>query len=670
MRLLEPRLQIGPDGRALYPELIYGAVKKSGKTTFAGMILIYVIRVLGGKFAEGYVISNSREQAANRVFLAAARIVEASPRLRREAKVSQAKITFTSTGATITAIASDYSTAAGSNPVLSCFDELWAFTTELDHRLFDEMVVPPTKPCGWRLTVTYAGFENESELLEGLYKRGLRGEEVAPGLYAQPGLLMAWHHDFISPWQTEDWREQMRKQLRPSAYLRLIENRWVSSESAFVPIEWWDACTDPELRPMLYAPRLPVWAAVDASVSRDHTALMAVCWEGAAQRVRLVMHREWRPTEAEPLDFAELEQAILEVAQRFAVRAIYYDPYQMQAMAQGLIAARVPMVECAQTAQGLTEISTGLYELFKGRNLRVYPDADLRLAVQRTVAKENPRGWQITKAKASHRIDAVTALAMACWGTVQESTGPSGDAVSAPDLLVDGRPAPDPGWCMDVRATLVATPDGRAGFCCIARQLPTEGAYAYLIDVRELSAQWVRHLCGQCHGQDALLYVDPALRAEFRKLGYGLQALKPEWLHGEASLTEQQVLVMGHVRAGHIKVTGAAYNQWHHYPGGLLGPAAGAVGLADGGSADVWVSGGADQRGDSGARGGGGRACGAAGVEADKPRQADVLWQSRVEAAAIRDAAEEPRTVWCADVRSVQDDDGAVSLRPHNTVVG
>ena len=242
---LSNAFDLTPDDRALYPELVFGAPKKSGKTALAAMCLLYVVRVLGGRFAEGYVLSNSREQAANRVFQAAARIAQASPFFGDDAKITQEKIVFASTGATLQAISADYSTAAGANPTLSCFDELWAYTTELDTRLWDEMVVPPTKPKGWRLTTTYAGFEGESVVLESLYKRGLQGEQIAPDLYAQPGLLMYWTHGFTAPWQTEAWREQMRGQLRPNAYLRLVENRWVSSETTFIDMESWDACCQP-----------------------------------------------------------------------------------------------------------------------------------------------------------------------------------------------------------------------------------------------------------------------------------------------------------------------------------------------------------------------------------------------------------------------------------------
>jgi hypothetical protein len=40
--------------------------------------------------------------------------------------VTQGRITFPETGASISALASDYASAAGANPVVSSFDELWA----------------------------------------------------------------------------------------------------------------------------------------------------------------------------------------------------------------------------------------------------------------------------------------------------------------------------------------------------------------------------------------------------------------------------------------------------------------------------------------------------------------------------------------------------------------
>jgi hypothetical protein len=92
-------------------------------------------------------------------------------------------------------------------------------------------------------------------------------------------MLMYWTHDCPAPWQTPEWIEQMRQQLRPNAFLRLIENRWVTNESTFVDMAWFDACVEPELRPGLTDPHLAVWVGVDASVKRDSTAIVCCTFD-------------------------------------------------------------------------------------------------------------------------------------------------------------------------------------------------------------------------------------------------------------------------------------------------------------------------------------------------------------------------------------------------------
>jgi phage terminase large subunit-like protein len=123
-RFLREALKPTQDGRLPYPELIFSAPKKSGKTTIAAMITLYTVLVVGGPYAEGYAVANDLEQAQGRVFQAIARIVEASPLLRQSATIMSNRITFPGSGATITAIASDYAGAAGANPTISTFDEL------------------------------------------------------------------------------------------------------------------------------------------------------------------------------------------------------------------------------------------------------------------------------------------------------------------------------------------------------------------------------------------------------------------------------------------------------------------------------------------------------------------------------------------------------------------
>jgi hypothetical protein len=131
--------------------------------------------------------------------------------------------------------------------VISAFDELWAYSHERLRRLFDELVPPPTRQIACRLTVTYAGFEGESTLLQELYKRGLSQPQVAPNLYAGDGILMFWSHDPVAPWQTASWVAEMRRSIRLNQFLRMIENRFVTTETAFVDLAAWDKCVDPKL---------------------------------------------------------------------------------------------------------------------------------------------------------------------------------------------------------------------------------------------------------------------------------------------------------------------------------------------------------------------------------------------------------------------------------------
>jgi phage terminase large subunit-like protein len=159
---------------------------------------------------------------------------------------------------------------------------------------------------------------------------------------------------------------------------------------------------------------------VDAGIKHDSTAIVATAWDRQAQRVRLVFHRVYRPSPDEPLDLeATIEKTLRDLHRRFCVRKILYDPWQMQSIAQRLTRAGLRFEEFPQSPGNLTTASQNLYELVQGRNLVVYPDAGMRLAITRAVAIETPRGWKIGKTQQTHKIDVVVALGMSALGSVQ-----------------------------------------------------------------------------------------------------------------------------------------------------------------------------------------------------------------------------------------------------------
>jgi phage terminase large subunit-like protein len=417
-RFLREALTPTAEGKLPYRELVFSAPKKSGKSTTAALAMLYVIVALGGNFAEGVILANDEQQATDRIFTAAARIVEASPLLRSSAKITQGRIEFRSTGSTITAISSDYASAAGSNPSFITADEIWAFSSERASRLLDEVIVSPAKKVSARLITSYAGFIGEGNLLETLYRRGLQGEEIAPQLYRQEGLLMLWATSQIAPWCDAAWVEASRLQLRPTAFQRLILNAWTTSEARFIDLEVYDACVDPDLRPVLNDKRLLVFAGLDASVRHDTTALAAVTYEASAQRVRVVAHKLFRPGAGE-IDFAQVEEAVMDLRSRFNLRSVTFDPFQLASLAQRLRGRGVNMEELPQTQGNLTAAASNLFELIQGRNLLAYPSDELREAVLNCSIVESPRGIRLAKERPSGKIDLAAALSFAALAAVR-----------------------------------------------------------------------------------------------------------------------------------------------------------------------------------------------------------------------------------------------------------
>jgi phage terminase large subunit-like protein len=412
-------------GHPLYPEQCFGAIKKTGKTGTAAMHGLTTTLVFGGRYAEGYCISNDFEQAQGRVFTAIRQIVESSPLLADEAVFTQQRITFPQTGAFIQALGSDYASAAGAHPCFVSADELWGFTSLRSRRLFDEMVPVPTTPISIRLITTHAGFEGESTLLLEHHARGMALPEIAPNLHAGDGQLVFWSCQPEAPWQDQHWLDQMRRTLPPNQYLRMIENKFVTSESSFFSMQKWDACVRPDVSPVNADLFMEIEVGIDASTKHDATAIMAVTYDRSTQMTRLVNHRVLYPSSKEPLDFEKtVETYLLDLNRRFQIGKILFDPYQMVATAQRLRKQGLPIEEFAQTTAHMTAASQHLFNLVESQALVLYPDRDMRLAASRTVGVETGLGMRITKQTSSHKIDSVIALAMACYATAQAEKEP------------------------------------------------------------------------------------------------------------------------------------------------------------------------------------------------------------------------------------------------------
>jgi phage terminase large subunit-like protein len=410
-------LRVGANGRLEFSEWIYSAPRKSGKTTFAAALAILMLILNLGEYPEIIIVANSRQQAEDQVFKQICRIIECSPLLRDEAKVGRDRISIGD--GTIRVISTDVGSAAGSEANLVIVDELWAVDSENGRRLFHELSPPPTRKKAARLVVSYAGFE--SELLHELYLAGLEQPLVGKDLHAGNNTLMFWAHEPIAEWQDETWLANMRRTLPEGQYTRQIENRFTSgSEQGFVSLQDWDACVVPELAPAASNKSLPLWVAIDASWKHDATAIIACTRSQNSEQVRIAFHKVFRPPPSEPLDFERtIEATILDLARRFQLYKVRFDPNQMVATSQRLQRAGIPVEEFPQSPANLNAATSNLLQLIRTRHLIAYPSSELRDAISRATVKETTQGVRLVKTKSSDKIDVVVALSMAALATVE-----------------------------------------------------------------------------------------------------------------------------------------------------------------------------------------------------------------------------------------------------------
>lgn len=464
-----------------FTTILRSTIKKSGKSTEASIPMLYMAQTQT-RMGEIYAIGNDQEQAKGRSFKFAANSIRLTPGCQQKAgawilpnkwAVHKTYIECYTTGTEIKAISVDARGEAGGNPDLTVWTELWGFEYEDALRFWDEMTQSPTKQNSIRLVETYAGYEGESNLLEGLYRAGLTGHQLTnhefaslvgrPGvegdeykdilegafveLNGDPeglipvymneaaGLFMFWDEGNVArrmPWQLGEagkkyYREQAAT-IPPAAYERFHENHWVSAESQFVPLELWDACAEdlPAFRPVAEGgDKTQVVLAVDAATTGDCFGVVAVTRhpdpkrQGAEVAVRAV--KRWDPKEeGGRIDYSECEKWIKVICAAYNVVQICYDPYQLEDMMQRLRKEGVAWVEPFSQGQDRLTSDRRLYDLIVSRKLAWAKDGmgmdHLREHVQNAnvkLQKDEDSKMRIVKKAANRKIDLTVALSMA-----------------------------------------------------------------------------------------------------------------------------------------------------------------------------------------------------------------------------------------------------------------
>lgn len=436
---LHEALSTDENGNFKYSLIVWSDIKKSAKSTIAAAVNLY--RAHWSDFGEFYVIANDLKQADSRVNYYLRRAIQLNPRL--EKKYSRLGYRTTSpTGSFIEAIPIDPSGEAGSNADMITFSELWGANEDAKQTMWAEMTLSPTKfGKSFRWVESYAGFQEESELLFSLYDMGVRqgrqlwkdrlyevteGDPTPLELFVndEARMLCLWNTQPRCPWQTRAYYASEEKVLTPAQFDRMHRNQWVSSEETFVPMEWWDNCARSEAEfPTIEKGRTPMVIALDAAVSDDTFGLWMGCRHPENPGDILVTYAQrWKPVQGHKVNFVGTEEkpgpelVLRRLIREYNVIEVAYDPYQLHDMATRLKGEGLAWFrEFPQTGDRLTADSQ-LRALIRERRIWHRGEPELREHVGNANAKvdNEDRRLRIVKRMEKLKIDLAVAMSMGC----------------------------------------------------------------------------------------------------------------------------------------------------------------------------------------------------------------------------------------------------------------
>lgn len=434
---LREALSRNPDGSYKYSIIVWSDIKKSAKSTIAAAVNMY--RAHWTEWGEFYVIANDLKQADSRVNYYMRRAIQLNPKFTDKYQRLGYRTTAPS-GSFIEAIPIDPSGEAGSNADMITFSELWGANEEAKQNMWAEMTLSPTKHGqSFRWIESYAGFQEESELLYSLYDLGvLRGEllwperlyEVTDGapapleLYVNrsAGMLCLWNTKPRCPWQTKEYYASEEKILPVNQFLRMHRNQWVSSTETFVPMEWWHSCARKhEEWPRFERERHPMVIALDAAVSDDTFGVWMGCRhpERTGEVLQEFVQR-WKPTQGHKIDFVGTdekpgpEKVIRRLIKDYNVVEVTYDPYQLHDMASRFKQEGLTWFREFSQGQDRLKADSQFRDLIRDKRYWHRGEEQMTEHVQNANAKIDPedRRLRIVKRTEKGKIDLVVAGSM------------------------------------------------------------------------------------------------------------------------------------------------------------------------------------------------------------------------------------------------------------------
>lgn len=406
------------DGARKYNLALVSMPKKNGKSTLAAGIALWFM-FAGEPYGEVIIAANNLDQASLIIYSKVKAAFLANPRLKACARIYKRHIEMRATGTVCRPLAHKYETAAGVNPTLTLFDELWGFASR---EFYDELTTSPARRNPLTVVVTYAGYDEDS-LLHELYDKGTKGTD--------PEMFFYWSHENKASWVTDKYLTGQKRRMPPNVYARFHENRWSEAVGGFVTEEDIEKMHEVPWARRYAADMAGLFAYVvanDLGLSHDRTARCVGHFDPRDGRVYVDSLRWWEGTPKRHVPIWEVEQDLVECMNRFKAKALVIDPWQMESTIQRLRGMYTVTPFNFQTDTAF--MSQTLITMLQGGSLVCYREPELDREFKRLISKQTARGWKIDHVRGK-RNDLVVAVGMMVNEAIKAAYG----VASVPDMI-------------------------------------------------------------------------------------------------------------------------------------------------------------------------------------------------------------------------------------------
>lgn len=427
----------------------------NGKSTLAGGMLVMFAFFLKESGAEAYSVATKKDQAKIS-FQAGRQMVLRAPALRKHVTIGKYNLHSESTESKMEALGADADTLDGLRPYIVVVDEVHKLPSA---DLVDVMESGMgTRPDPLLFEITTAGRDDQSVYGQHhlLSTRVLDGTVPLPEWFA---FIAAADDD--DDWTLEaTWRKanpnfgvsvkaeflwkELRKALANPAeqpkFRLLYLGQKAQQLHGYFSVRDWAAC--PETPSDAELAGVPCWIGLDLSSSIDVTAAVLL-WQLPDQEwaIRPVFwlpsdsldergHRDRLPyvrwstetlpgqsspilrlTDGNVIDFPQIRREVTALVERWKVRLVCADPWQMRELGPALEAARVPVLLVPQTYPLLSQPMKALQGKILQRKIRHDRNPLMSVMLANVVPRSDEKENVLPSKKRSRgRIDGVSAL--------------------------------------------------------------------------------------------------------------------------------------------------------------------------------------------------------------------------------------------------------------------